>query len=107
MKKAKLAPGMEDYSDAAFENKTQGIYTSMLNNLYFPNPTPALTEPGRSGKGLLRCFAGGTVKRQKRSGPEKPGAGNACYHGDTACQLGNDYRQWRQSQAGEHRYPYG
>jgi len=44
MKKAKLAPGMEDYSDAAFENKTQGIYASMLNNLYFPNPTPAITE---------------------------------------------------------------
>ena len=44
MKKAKLAPGMESYTDAAFENKTQSIYVSMLNNVYFPNPTPALTE---------------------------------------------------------------
>ena len=45
MKKPKIVIGeIEGLSDPAFENLSQSIYASMLENPYYPTPLPALTE---------------------------------------------------------------
>jgi len=102
MKKAKLAPGMESYTDAAFENKTQSIYVSMLNNVYFPNPTPALTELDLAVKPYSDALLAAQSRGKNEIALKNQARGNARRNGDSACKLGNDYRQWRQSQTGEY-----